>query len=504
MLIIPKIKTVSDGYFVAFGRTEFAEYASDTESTVFKLFNDNYEVSINGETCSVMECRVSAFPFNRPWPGKQRPFSQSESAGYISFYADESVNLKVKSKRTFKNIKIRPLSKNVEPEITEDGIVFELTEYGGYVLELDGTHNALHIFFNPIKEYPDKEKATYYFGPGIHFPLLISLKDNDTVYIDKEAIVFGSIFSKGAKNVKIFGGGVLDNSCEERLTENCYEDHTKGTFRIYNCENIDVSDIIFVNSSTWIISMFYCKNINFDNIKVVGHWRYNTDGIDIVNSSDVTVKNSFLRSFDDTVSIKAIYDYQKTIENITVENCVLWCGWSKNCEVGIEAAGKEYRNIRFMNCNLIHNSLTALSVSNGGCADMHDIYFENLNIEFQNDMMMQEIQYSDNQKYTGYDKHMKTKLVACSNSQYSIRQKCSTLERKRCERIGSIYNIFFKNIKILTEHIDYKPQILIQSVDKDAPCAGFYFENIFFDGKKQDDFTAFSTKFENAERISIK
>lgn len=101
MLVIPKFKALSDGLFVPFGRTEFASFATDTKDTVFKLLNDNFDVEINGEKCEVRECRVSKLPFNRPWPGKQRQYEQTESAGYISFYADEAVTLKVKSKRPF-------------------------------------------------------------------------------------------------------------------------------------------------------------------------------------------------------------------------------------------------------------------------------------------------------------------------------------------------------------------------------------------------------------------
>ena len=58
------------------------------------------------------------------------------------------------------------------------------------------------------------------------------------------------------------------------------------------------------------------------------HWRPNTDGVDIVNSSYVTVRDSFLRTFDDTVTLKGIDRYQHlNVEHISVQNCVLWCGW---------------------------------------------------------------------------------------------------------------------------------------------------------------------------------
>ncbi len=334
---------------MAFGRTEFADYAIDTKETVFKLLNDNFDVEINGEKCEARECRVSAIPFNRPWPGKQRSIDQTESAGYISFYADEEVTIKVKSKKEFKDAKIRPVSKGITPIVSEDEDSFKLKEFGSYVLELDGTHNVLHIFYNEYKEYPGAKNATYYFGHGIHFPMIINLKDNDTVYVDKEAIVFASIFTKGAKNVKIFGGGVI-----------------------------------------------------------------------------------------------------------------------------------------------------------GGFADMHDITFENLNIELQNDTMLQELQTADTQEYTGYDKHMETKFVACSNWQYETRVKSSKLIRTLPKKIGDIHDVYFKNINILTENIDYKPQIRIESVNENKSLHGFYFENIYLDGIKQDNFDAFNPEIINSKEITIK
>ena len=71
----------------------------------------------------------------------------------------------------------------------------------------------------------------------------------------------------------------------------------------------------------WAAVPYYCNGVTFDNVKLIGFWRYNADGIDIVNSSNVTIKNSFLRTFDDCIAIKgqkAVYDKQKIIENIQI------------------------------------------------------------------------------------------------------------------------------------------------------------------------------------------
>ena len=505
MIKIPQIHRNSNGYFVCLGHTEFGSYSTDNPNVIYKALNADFEASINGLPCEVRECRVSAIPFNRPWPGRQRQFEQSESAGFISFSADETVEIRVKRKKSFEKAIVRPLSKNVVTKIEGDEVIFTLEKHGNYVLEFGDTHNVLHIFFNEIKEYPHAKDANLYFGPGMHFPGVINLRDNDRIYIDSEAVVFGSIFARGAKNVKIFGGGVVDNSCEERLCENCYEDYTKGNFRIYNCSDIDVSDIILTNSSTWAMSMFECSNININNVKIVGHWRSNTDGIDVVNSDNVTIKNCFIRSFDDTISIKAIYNYQKAIENILVENCVLWCGWGKTCEIGIETEGIEYKNITFKNCDTIHNSTAAMTISNGNYADMHHIFFENINVEMQDDMPLQVLQTADSQKYNGEGKYMRPCLLVNANAPYAIRQKDpNKIVRKFSDKLGNIHDVFYKNIKIFTEGKDIKPLIRIRSFDEKLVFKNFSFENICINDEKVTDFSRFSTDFANAENITIK
>ena len=501
MIQIPKISyTCNEGFPVTLTEPGVRKYSVDDAPIDYKAVNTDFEVTINGSPCEVRSCRVSAVPFNRPWQGFQRSMDQSEEAGFIAFSADETVELRVKRRQPFDSALIRPLSKNVKAELRGGEVVFTLTEHGSYVLELGDTHHALHIFFDPIKEYPEAKDATVYFGPGFHFPGVINLRDNDRVYIDREAIVFGSLFAKGVKNVKIFGGGVLDNSSEARLLEHCYAPFTKGCFRIYESEHIDVSDIILLNSSTWVMSMFWCSHVNIDNVKIVGHWRYNTDGIDVVNSDHVTIKNSFIRSFDDTISIKAIYDYQKPIEEITVENCVLWCGWGKTCEIGIETQGVEYKNITFRNCDVIHNAYGILTVSNGNYADMHHISFENMNVEMQRGDP-QILQTSEAQVYDGKSEKLIPNLIANVNKQFFIRTKDDS--RTFDLKLGNIHDVSYRNLRVTTEGEPFSPTIRIVSLDENVIFKNFHFENLYLNGEKQTNFANFTMQLENAENITI-
>ena len=87
-----------------------------------------------------------------------------------------------------------------------------------------------------------------------------------------------------------------------------------------NVINAFISGIILRDPHEWTVVPRNCDSITIDNIKLIGLWRYNSDGIDLVNSKNITIRNTFVRSFDDNIVIKGLkqaYNEQyNTIENI--------------------------------------------------------------------------------------------------------------------------------------------------------------------------------------------
>ena len=251
--------------------------------------------------------------------------------------------------------------------------------------------------------------------------------------------------------------------------------------------------------------MFNCKNVHIYNVKIVGQWRYNTDGIDVVNSENVLIENCFLRSFDDTISLKAVYDYPKPMQNITVDNCVMWCGWGKNCEIGIETAGIEYKNIVFKNCDLIHNSYGAMCISNGCYADMHDILFENINVELQKDTLPQILQTAEHQKYDPKGATAPACLILNVVAPFAIRTKnTSGIVRAASEKLGDIHDVTYKNIHVYTDSEEIKPRIRMETPNNEKKLKNFQLENIFINGEKVNDFDCFETSFVNTENVTMK
>ncbi len=491
----------------------------------------DYEIFLNGEPCEAVFTRVSAIPFNRPWPGKQRPIDQTELASYISFAADEEVEVTIIPKREFKEAVIRPLSAGIRPTIDENKIKFTCEYAGQYTLELDGPHNALHIFVDRVNNYDlpmDSEKLMY-FGAGIHDIGNVELNDDSIVYIHRDAVVYGSFYAVGAQNIYILGNGVLDGSKYERETsnfllaydysrvsENSWEtkqmddlfggnedlfpdkkNYIKGSgtkvfknkeqfskimkkmepvktgLSFYACKNIKISGIIIRNTAGLSCTQAGCDLIHYDNVKLIGLWRYNSDGIDFYNCKHCSVKNSFVRSFDDCICVKGQIGWDtENSASILVDNCVLWNDWGNTLDIGIDTVAPEICNITFRNCDCIHNSHKVIDVGNEDRANIHDILFEDIRVEYSSYDLQPQLQNSDDEQFT--PQHSHTCLI------YSF-INCGVWSNDNM--FGKISNVQFKNIHILSDE-DFTPAIKLSGIDSEHNIKNIEFENITFNGKK--------------------
>ena len=381
----------------------------------------DYKVYVNGQEVPVYTCRVSAYPFNTWWPGHQRDFRQTMPVSYVNLVSDEAIQIAVEplTKKAYQRIMLKPYSKQVETTVEDGKICFTLRENVGYVLELDDYFNFLYIFNNKPILCEDPSAFTYYFGKGIHFPGKIVLRTGESLYVDKDALVFGRIYAENAEDIYICGNGIFDDSSEERISDPCTEPYINGNLKLINCKNVRVEGIGLCNSASYCISAFHCFDVDIRSVRIFGQWRYNTDGIDMLNCQRIHLQDCFVHSFDDTICIKGLdcFGFENNTD-ILVEGCTLWCDWGRTMELGLETECREYKNITFRNCDVLRGCAVACDIQNGDRAEVHHITFENIRLELESFYTPMQLQKSDDEVYDRKNEIEIPQLLAIINPRY--------------------------------------------------------------------------------------
>ena len=445
-----------------------------------------YSITIGGEAVPANPCRVSAIPFNVVWPGHQRALEQTEEAAFLAFEADGEITLKVKTNGPLKplcadtDIAIRPLSRGIKAAVAGDTAEFTLPGPGQYTFEPGGINHALHIFVDPPKDYGKKEgEGIIYYGPGIHDAGRIELKSNQTLYIDAGAIVYGGIIAEDAENIRIVGRGILDNSKSVRGEDGGYVADCGtplGCIKMYRCKNVLADGVIFRDSGVWTATLFNCDCVTFDNIKAIGMWRYNSDGIDFVNSANGLVQNSFLRCFDDVIVLKGLKGYDtRNVENILVRRCVTWCDWGRNLEIGAETCADEYRNIIFEDCDCIHGAHIMLDIQNGDRARVHNLIFDNIRCEYSKYQLEPIYQGSEDMKYEPKPEPFLPTLMY-AHLYRGIWSKDMLF--------GENYDITFRNIQIIADPGLPVPPSGFVGAEEEHKTHDIKIEGLYFNGKR--------------------
>ena len=436
---------------------------------VAEEISKDYIIKCNGIAMEPYHVRVSAMPYNTVWPGRQRPLDQTELASVVNFEADEKVELEVEVAWDFEEAVVRPLSKNITVEKCGRICKFTLETCGQYTLEIDGFHKALHIFVDPVMNFEAKTENVIRYEAGIHYGD-IEIDSNTTVILDRGAILYGNITAYGKENVSIIGYGMIDGSCEKRYDDtlliplrlNAFdgplptdkadfdafmakEKVLKGNVRFLRCKNCTLKGVTLRDSSTFSVVPADCDNVLIDGVKIIGMWRYNSDGIDVFNSSNVWIKNSFLRDFDDCVVIKGIKGWDtRNLENILVENCVVWCDWGRNLEVGAETNAPEFKNIVFRNCDCIHGSYCMLDIQHHDRADVHHVTFEDIRCEYTKYQLSDVYQSDMNAPYPNPQPAKHPLLIELPIHGFGGFGYGDM-------RIGTMHDIIFKNITVYAD-----------------------------------------------------
>lgn len=460
----------------------------------------DFTMALDGEEIPVKKVRVTKHPFNTWWPGHQRPLDQTEFASYANFSISGKVTVTIKSiNKPINKVDIRPCALGIIPEIQGNTITFTIDKPCHFTVEINDWHGCLHVFASKPEEYAVdiNDQNVIYFGPGIHKAGLITLKSNQTLYLHESAVVYGTIYANEAENIKVLGRGVIDSSIYKRGTEykgdlseseevllalkEMNENRGVGNVLMRFCKNVVIDGVIFRDPPEWSFNIYNCQNVVINDVKLIGLWRYNADGIDIWLGKDFVISNSFIRSFDDSIVARGTCGEkdEDVFENMYVHNCVLWCEWGRAIEVWTSAYPSHINKLLFKDCYIIRTCHVAmdLQIYDSGPTYMNDIVCENIYVETDLHADRPIYQKFDDQVYMNTDENYMPELIFIGNA-YKF--------KKPKNRIGLDADVHFENITFKNIHVygNRMPNSLIKTIDGYMWVKNIVIDGIYFNENK--------------------
>lgn len=302
-----------------------------------------------------------------------------------------------------------------------------------------------------------------------------STKKSDWPRSDKAVFM-----AMNCENIKFYGGGAVDGGGLVYYVNAKIVSGGRPNKIIYfgNCKNVEVNGITLQNSTNWTLHFSQCDNVVTDGVKVRNRdndYGYCNDGIDIVDSRHVVVKNCDIMTGDDGIVVKSIGDYYQSeareTYDILVENCVV-ASTANAIKIGGETKNDMY-NVTFRNITVNkyvpESGYAAIAVESNHGGEVHDILCENFTINYCDTPIFIELQHDKDSQFAkpnaGKLYNITMKNIDCL---YSMRaSQINTQEGL------TISNVTFDNVSIHNSE-KYKGNVSPKYLTGDYPEAWSY------------------------------
>lgn len=403
-----------------------------------------YSVTVNGQEVPVYLAQVSEHY-------RQSPLQMDDAYSFASFDFSGSVTVAITCPIPLRSMSVRAYDRDIPVTLQGNTATFVLERPGNFLIERNGNgrKDPLMLFANPLEVNQPKasDQGVIYFGPGRHDAGLISLTSNQTLYIDGGAVVTGRVVAKG-DNIRILGRGLLENAGEKYFHKMILLD---------GCTRARVEGIILRKQSRhWTLVAKDCDGIVVSNVKICGSFYGNDDGIDPVNTRNMLIEDSFIRTRDDCLAFKGMDDKRSNCEDITVIRTIMWSDQCCTILLGDESQAAHMRNITIKDCFVPYLSHEGFPKKFLMLHSGEDMRLENIRIE--------------NIEIRGEGQNHNYIEMSCEFNQYS-KQKTA----------GFIRNIQLRNVHLTGQEGGYF--ILFRGFDETRIIKDVRFEDCSINGK---------------------
>jgi hypothetical protein len=354
-----------------------------------------YEVQVNNRSIWVEKFRTEMDINDLAEWFTSEPYTKVQQEVHIvNFSCQSQILIAIRANEHINTVNIRPRSRDVEYIVEGNIVRFSLPGPDKLYIEINNLP-PLCFFANPVEEFVPDEQApnVMYFGPGVHYPGMMTLEDNETLYIAGGALVYGGIRVKGSSNIKVMGRGILDGGFEH-----------KRMVVLEHGSHIEFNGILIRNGVSWTNTIINCSDVKYENVKVIS-FGPGGDGINPLGTQKMEISNCFLRCTDDCIAIKSP-DSTHIVKDIKVlDNTMIGYAFSDGVTIGFETNGPYVEDVEVKDCDILLarggsrvDGHSAFSIICDGPAIIRNIVYENIRID-KDVLKLFELHITDGTKY---------------------------------------------------------------------------------------------------------
>lgn len=348
--------------------------------------SETAKMKVDGHDLFVYDTAVNN---SHKWVNNYKPpLSKAPITSFDFDGAPVTMEITVEGQTDLGDVVVRPLSSGIQPKVEGNVITFSIEKPNVYTVEWGGSAmNAMYVFANAIDyDAPTQSTDTVkYIGPGAWTMDAMVLKSGMEVYISGGAIVQGIVVGSKVSDVTLRGHGWIDGSNNDSwmLTRRT----AYVPIALSGCQNVTIQGIAMLDPNAWCLNLYECSDVTVDGVKILTA-RPNGDGITIQSCQDILVKDSFVRSWDDSLVVKNYSSVKGTDSaRVTFDNCQVWTDLAQSMEIGYETnkGGKlkpVIQDITFRNITVLHSfHKPVMSIHNADDANISGIRYENITVE---------------------------------------------------------------------------------------------------------------------------
>ena len=317
-----------------------------------------------------------------------------------------------------------PLEEYISPQEAPTQNAYYITDFGA-VANDKSIDNSTNI--NACIDECAKNGGGYVIVSGGDFTTkTVILKSDVTLFIEAESSLVAEksgegfahpalIYAGKCKNVTITGGGTINGMghlfgrkplLDKNITRPApvidvieMRKASRAQLRFAHpskygrlvlfedCSEICVKNIILFDSAYWTLKISRCEKVYIEDL-VINNNRHvaNTDGIDLLQTSDVTIKHCFLSCADDGIVLKnAVWEgCDREMKNIRISDCEVITR-ANAFKIGTETTHniKEVyvNNCYFYMTDLYPGAVSGISIESADGSEVSDIHIKDIEMK---------------------------------------------------------------------------------------------------------------------------